>query len=86
MCLSDVYKIRGKVSEQELVEEIKSCGSLSVFFSSVLVLSLKMGFFGLVSLSNDIVILHIHLQGVGSCVWAKGKSARTRKEWWDKKL
>ena len=49
-------------------------------------LSLKMGFFGLISLSNDIVILHINLYVLGSCVWAKGKSHRTRKDSWDKKL
>jgi hypothetical protein len=45
-----------------------------------------MWFFGLLSLSNDIEILHIKLYGLGSCVWAKEKSDRTRKEWWDKKL
>ena len=56
-----VYGVRGKETEQEKSGGMKSYERLSVFFSSVLVLSLKMGFFGLMSLSNDIVILHIHL-------------------------
>ena len=47
---------------------------------------LTMGFFGLMSLSNDIVILHINLYVLGSCVRAKAKSHRTRKDRWDKKL
>ena len=45
-----------------------------------------MGFFGLMSLSNDIVIMNINLYVLGSCVWGKGKRNRTRKDRWDKKL
>ena len=47
---------------------------------------LRMGFFVLISLFIDIEKLHMGLYLVGSCVWAKGGSNRTRKDRWGKKL
>ena len=55
-------------------------------FLSFFGFSLTMGFFGLMSLSNDIVILHINLYVLGSCVWAQGKRNRTRTCGRNKKL
>ena len=66
--------------------EITFCEGSPPPFHSFFVFCLTKGFFGLMSLSNDIVILHINLYVLGSCVWAKGKSNRTRKDRWDKKL
>ncbi len=65
------------------------CGSPPPPLLSFFGFCLIMRFFGLMSLSIDIVILHINLYVLGSCVWAKwakGKSHRTRKDRWDKKL
>ena len=47
---------------------------------------LRMGFFGLISLLIYIEKLHINLYLLGSCVWAKGESNRTRKDRGGKKL